>query len=642
MADRTVRLQMNHPVIVTVLILAVIAFMYLAAEVLRPLALAVLFSMVLAPLASWLERRGIPRAVATGASVLVVLGALGGLGSMVFMQFGDLAEEVVAQSDEIKVKVRSLFQGQSPSAVGQVGQVVEEVTREVMEETPETDGDEPPNEIILSQSPASPGLTLPETSRSTLQGDPIIPVEVVDRPSIQDRFRTAVGPLLGPAAIFFLVLILTLFILLTRDNLNARLIQVIGTSHVSLTTRTLEEAGQRISRYLTIFSLYNAACGAILGLGLYLIGIPYAVLWGFLAAVLRFIPYVGPWTAFALPLAYSVTLGEVGDGWKEPLLVIALFGTLEIISNSILEPIIYGRTAGITAVGLLVMAMFWTWLWGPIGLLLSTPLTVCLAVLGKYVPALNVFATMLGEDVVLERHAHYYQRLLAHDSDTAFEVVETALEDGFTLERIFDEILIPALSRAESDLARSVIEESDEHVIWTTTRTILDDLEAREEDNVQADLIRPKHRKTGKVLGIASGNEADTMVLRMVQISLRPLGIPVEIVDASASPLEASEHLSGSKNQIVLLSYLPPVGLTSARYLVRRIKALDPKLPLWAGRWGAESSGEKARNRLTKMGADRIVFRVAEVKEHLPEALELLQNGHPKEPKPNAEATALP
>lgn len=633
---------MNDPVIVIVLILVVIAFMYLAAEVLRPLALAVLFSMVLAPMASWLERRGIPRALATAACVLVVLGALGGISSMVFMQFGQLAEEVVAQSDEIKLKVRSLFRGQSPSAVGQVGQVVEEVTREVMEEEiPEDSEDGPPSEIILSETPVPPGLTLRDTSRSTLQDDPIIPVEVVDRPSIQDRFRNAVGPLLGPAAIFFLVLILTLFILLTRDNLHARLIQVIGTSHVSLTTRTLEEAGRRISRYLTIFSLYNATCGAILGLGLYLIGIPYAVLWGFLAAVLRFIPYVGPWSAFALPLAYSITLGEVGEGWREPLLVIALFGTLEIISNSILEPIIYGRTAGITAVGLLVMAMFWTWLWGPIGLLLSTPLTVCLAVLGKYVPALNVFATMLGEDVVLERNAQYYQRLLAQDSDAAYEVVEEALDDGFSLERIFDEILIPALSRAESDLARSVIEESDEIFIWTTTRTILDDLEAREEGEYRADLVPPKSRASGKVLGIATNDAADTMVLRMVQLSLRPLGIPVEIINASSSPLEASEHLSGSKNQIVLLSYLPPVGLTSARYLVRRIKALDPKLPLWAGRWG-ESGGEKARNRLTKMGADRVVFSVAEVKEHLPEALDGLRIRPPSDPKPSAEATSLP
>jgi predicted PurR-regulated permease PerM len=630
---------MNHPVIVTVLILAVIAFMYLAAEVLRPLALAVLFSMVLAPMASWLERRGIPRAVATATCVLVVLGALGGLSSMVFMQFGQLAEEVVSQSEEIKLKVRNLFQGQSPSAVGQVGQVVEEVTREVMEEPDqEAERGENAGEIALSESPGAPGFTLPETSRSTIEGDPIIPVEVVDRPSIQDRFRTAVGPLLGPAAIFFLVLILTLFILLTRDNLNARLIQVIGTSHVSLTTRTLEEAGQRISRYLMIFSLYNATCGAILGLGLYLIGVPYAVLWGFLAAVLRFIPYVGPWSAFALPLAYSVTLGE---GWYEPLMVIALFGTLEIISNSILEPIIYGRTAGITAVGLLVMAMFWTWLWGPIGLLLSTPLTVCLAVLGKYVPALNVFATMLGEDVVLERDAQFYQRLLGHDSDAAYEVVESALEDGCTLEQVFDEILIPALSRAESDLARSVIEESDEIFIWTTTRTILDDLEAREEGEPKDALIRPKPRKTGKVLGLATNDAADTMVLRMIQISLKPLGIPVEIINASSSPLEASEHLSGSKNQIVLLSYLPPVGLTSARYLVRRIKALDPKLPLWAGRWG-ESGGEKARNRLTKMGADRVVFSVAEVKEHLPDALDGLQNRPASGPKASTEATALP
>lgn len=620
MADRSVKIRMNHPVIVTILILSIIAFMYLAAEVLRPLALAMLFSMVLAPLASWLERRGIPKALATAVCVLGVLGALGGVGSVVYMQFGQLAEEVVDHSEDIKSKMRDLFKGNEPSSVGKVSRVVEEVTQEVMES--EKSAEEDPDEGTIASTPLAPGSTIPGVSRRTIQGDPIIPVEVVDRPTIQDRFSTAVGPLLEPAAIFFLVLILTLFILLTRENMQARLIQVIGTNHVSLTTRTLDEAGRRISRYLTIFSAYNATCGAILGFGLYLIGVPYAVLWGFLAAVLRFIPYVGPWSAFALPLAYSVTLGE---GWREPILVIALFLTLETISNAVLEPIIYGRTAGITAVGLLVMAMFWTWLWGPIGLLLSTPLTVCLAVLGKYVPALNVFATMLGEDVILERNTQFYQRLIGRDSDGANEVVDAALDEGMPLERVFDEILIPALSRAESDLARSVIEEADQTFIWNSTREILDDLESRDLDEQELGKVRPTTVDSTGLLGIASNDAADAMVLRMVKMALKPDGIPVEIVATSASPLEAAERMEGLGDRITLLSYLPPVGLTSARYIVRRFKAINPDPPLWAGRWG-ESGSEKAQDRLTKMGADRVVLSVAEVKERAPEALAELRS----------------
>lgn len=625
MADRSAKIRMNHPVIVTILILSIMAFMYLAAEVLRPLALALLFSMVLAPLASLLERRGVPRALATGICVLGVLGALGGIGSIVYVQFGQLAEEVVEHSEDIKSKMRDLFQGNEPSSVGKVSQVVEEVTQEMMES--EESAGEDSDEVTIASTPLAPGYAVPKVTRKTIQGDSIIPVEVVDRPSIQDRFSTAVGPLLEPAAIFFLVLILTLFILLTRENMQSRLIQVIGTSHVSLTTRSLGEAGQRISRYLTIFSAYNATCGAILGFGLYLIGVPYAVLWGFLAAVLRFIPYVGPWSAFALPLAYSITLGE---GWREPILVIALFLTLEAISNSILEPIIYGRTAGITAVGLLVMAMFWTWLWGPIGLLLSTPLTVCLAVLGKYVPALNVFATMLGEDVVLDRDAQFYQRLIGRDSDGADEVVNSALDEGMSLEGVFDEILIPALSRAESDLARGVIEEADQTFIWNSTREILDDLESRDLDEQELGKVRPTTIDSTGLLGIASNDAADAMILRMVKMALKPDGIPVEIVATSASPLEAAERLEGLGERITLLSYLPPVGLTSARYIVRRIKAINPDALLWAGRWG-ESGSEKARDRLTKMGADRVVLSVAEVKERLPEALaELRARKHPE------------
>ena len=215
--------------------------------------------------------------------------------------------------------------------------------------------------------------------------------------------------------------------LMGREDLSDRIVGLFGHRQVSLTTRTMEEIGQRISRYLATFALVNSGFGLVIGVGLWLIGVPFAVLWGCLAAMLRFIPYVGPAVAFVLPLVFSFAHFP---GWTQPLEVVALFAVVEVALNSFLEPVIYGKTTGVSALGLLVAAMFWTWLWGTMGLLLSTPLTVCLAVLGKYVPSLRFFAALLGEEAELEPDVRLYQRLVALDRDGATEVVDTPSSRG--------------------------------------------------------------------------------------------------------------------------------------------------------------------------------------------------------------------
>src|SRR3954465_7600197 len=210
-----------------------------------------------------------------------------------------------------------------------------------------------------------------------------------------------------------------------REDLSDRIIGLFGNRQISLTTRTMEEIGRRISRYLATFALVNSGFGLVIGLGRGLIGVPYAVRWGCVAAMLRFIPYVGPAVAFLLPLVFAFAHFP---GWAQPLEVVVLFGVVEVLLNGYLEPVIYGKTTGISALGLLVAAMFWTWLWGTLGLLLSTPLTVCLAVLGKYVPSLRFLGGLLGEEAELEPDVRFYQRLVALDRDGAIEVVEGALK----------------------------------------------------------------------------------------------------------------------------------------------------------------------------------------------------------------------
>ena len=261
-------------------------------------------------------------------------------------------------------------------------------------------------------------------------------------------FQSAVGPYLEFVGVGSFVLILVLFMLMHREALGDRIVQLFGQRQINLTTRTMSEIGQRISRYLAMITLVNAGYGLTVGLGLWAIGVSYAVLWGCLAAMMRFVPYVGAAVAFLLPLVFSIA---DFPSWWQPLEVVALFGVVEV-ALSYLEPVIYGKATGVSALGLLVAAMFWTWLWGLLGILLSTPLTLCLAVLGKYVPSLGFFATILGEEAELDQDIRFYQRLVSLDQDGATTVVDAALKDT-PASRGLRSDPGPALSRAERDAA---------------------------------------------------------------------------------------------------------------------------------------------------------------------------------------------
>ena len=362
----------------TILVIAAVASMSLAQEVLKPLALSVLLAFVLAPLSRFLERRRVPRVLAVTCTVLFALGALASVGYVVGNQMVSLANDLPRYQDQIDKKLGKLAPTRE-NALSRASGVVRHVA-EVMEGS--------------------------KTRKDLAE------VKVVADSTYWERLEAAAGPYLGFLGVGSIVLILVLFLLLQREDMSDRIVRLFGHRRIGLTTRTMDEAGRRISRYLAAFAAVNSAYGLVIGLGLWAIGVPLPALWGALAAGLRFIPYVGPAAAFALPLLLSVVVSE---GWREPILVVGLFGVLEVVATSVLEPVIYGKTTGVSAVGLLVAAMFWAWIWGPVGLLLSTPLTVCLAVVGKYVPGLGIFATLLGEEPALEVPLRLYQRLLAVD-----------------------------------------------------------------------------------------------------------------------------------------------------------------------------------------------------------------------------------
>jgi hypothetical protein len=397
--------------------------------------------------------------------------------------------------------------------------------------------------------------------------------------------------------------------------------KLFGQRQINLTTRTMAEIGQRISRYLAMITLVNAGFGLIVGLGLWAIGVPYAVLWGCLAAMMRFVPYVGAAVSLGLPAVFSVA--HFPD-WRQPLEVVALLGVIEV-ALSYLEPLIYGKTTGVSALGLLVAAMFWTWLWGLLGIVLSTPMTLCLAVLGKYVPSLAFFATLLGEEAELDQDMRFYQRLVSHDQDGAVAVVDAALKERQRAE-VFDHILVPALSRAGRDAARGELEETDTAFIRRVVDEILDDLEGMEEIHVQSPAL-PGERTLGmangkpasppfEVAGVAASGTSDALTLRMLGQLLAPSNCTLVNLKDADTPMQLADRVAALSPAMVILSHLPPEALAQARYQVRRLRTRFTELPILVGRWG-EAGSDAASEGLSGVGATHVAFALADARDQI-------------------------
>ena len=586
MASNRRAASMNHPVVITFLILAIIGFMYAAGEVLKPLALAILLSFALVPISRFFENRGLPRVASVILTVVVTLSAIGFTAYEVGRELNQLANNV----DKYKANITNKIQGMKPNQANTINRVQNAV-----------------KEVSQELAPSQPkGVT---------------EVRVVKESDFFADTESLLGPYLQGMGTGSIVLILLLFLMINRENMSDRLTRLFGQGKISLTTRTIGEVGQRISKYLVMFAGMNTAMGIVIGLGTWAIGIPYAVLWGVLAGTLRFIPYAGPATAFALPLIFSVANFET---WREPMLLVALYAVVEVAANMFLEPVIYGKTTGVSALALLVAAMFWTWLWGPLGLLLSTPLTVSLAVLGKYVPSLHFFATFLNEDVDLAPKVRFYQRLLASDPDGAMVVIDEVLKQKPRAE-VFDQVIIPTLSLAERDHARDEIGDRELALIHRVTTNVLDDLADEPEVNLttlstgaqaSSDVSRPSGAPL-KILALPAHDETDALVLQLLELLLKPTGVALTIGDHQASPLEVVERIEGQNPDLVLISHLPPDGLTATRYLTRRIRARFPRLTIAVGRWDHDSESEAASTSLTAAGANSVLNSLADAREYL-------------------------
>jgi predicted PurR-regulated permease PerM/CheY-like chemotaxis protein len=565
------------------LLLMVVAALYWGRTVLLPLALATLFSFILTPATAWLERHHFRRLPAVLVVALLVFASLGGLGYVLTRQMGQMAEDLPRHAENVKNKFAALRNDNG--AVGKIIRMGEQAFGSARD---------------VNQASEEAGVASPR------------PTAAPARPDLRwlTGFAGSAAETLATAA---LVAVLAIFMLTKREDLRDRLIRLFGRGHLTATTRAIDEAARSISRYLLMLVVVNACYGAVLSAGLYFLGVPYPLLWGALAAVLRFIPYVGAWIGAAFPIALSVA---TAPGWLQPLLVFALILALELFISNVVEPILYGRSMGVSEVALLVSAAFWAWLWGPVGLVLSVPMTVCLAVLGKYVPQLEVFAVLLRDEPVLDTPVRYYQRLLARDEDEAEEMVEEYLRDH-PWESAFDDVLLPALGLARRDRERGELEAGEQQAVYQATRDVLDDLIFRQQQNgkpAPADEGSPPEKPVVPALAFPAHDEADELALRMLGLLLGPSGCRLQVFSSRSLVAELLQRVGEQPPPFVVLAALAPGGLAQSRHLCKRLRAQYPDLKVFVVRWGTDDNPERVRDGLRQAGADGVVATMEEAR----------------------------
>ena len=441
----------------------VIAMLYLARDLFIPLALAALLTFLLSPLVTRIER-WLGRIAAVLLIGAMIFAATGAAGWVLTRQLVDLATKLPDYKENIQTKLRSI-----KVPTGGVFTKFSETFEELKKDLP---GAETPAQAAKPAAEAPKTPVLPPNAAPAAAS-----VQAVETSKVNPMLlvQYLIAPLLGPLGKAALVLLLVIFMLLRREDLRRRLIRLIGKGRISAATHAMDDAGSRVFRYLLMQLVVNVSYGIPVAIGLYFIGVPNAVLWGAFAAVLRFIPYIGPWIAAAIPVALSLA---VSPSWMMPLLTIGLFVVLELLSNNVMEPWLYGSSTGVTPIALIVAAVFWTWLWGPVGLILSTPLTVCLVVMGRHVPRLSFLSVLLSDEEALTPAEDCYHRLLTVGEQDELEFVEAYLKAN-SLTALYDSVFIPVIIATETDHRLELLDDQQRLLIEQSLRDIIEDLGTR-------------------------------------------------------------------------------------------------------------------------------------------------------------------
>ena len=586
---------------------AVVAALYFARDILIPLAFALTLTFLLTPAVTFLEKLRMGRVLPVILTVLVSMAAAGWITWIIADQLVDVASQLPTYRQNIHAKIEALRnRGNGP--LGRAADSAKEIGRELS-------GPE-----VAAAVPTPPGQSQKQRNTPKPPGSPV-PVQIVQtRTSGLADLPDLLKPFLAPLGRAGMVLIFTIFMLVKREDLRNRLLRLVGLGRLNMMTQALDDAAQRVSRYLFMQFLVNASFGTLFAIGLYFIGVPHPLLWGALAGILRIVPYVGTLFAAALPIILSIA---VFDGWLTPLLVFVLFAGLELIIGNFLEPWLYGAHTGISSLALLVTAVFWTVLWGPAGLILSTPLTVCVVVLGRYFPQLSFLHILLGDEQALEAEAQLYQRLLAMDQSEARTIVDTFLE-GKPLIELYDSVLIPTLNLAEQDRHNGTIDAVHEEFLFLSINEMIaefsDEYHPAPGSLAEADAAPepgPTEHFHGRILCLPAHDQADEITAAMLAQLLEQKGYVALSFPRGTSPLAMLALAGPGKDDVICISALPPYAFAPARMICKQVRGRFPGIKLVAGIWGFKGDTEKAQARFERSQPDRLVTAMAQALEQI-------------------------
>jgi predicted PurR-regulated permease PerM len=596
-ASKRESVSFEVPPVITAVI--AIGALYFGQAIFIPFALALLLSFLLTSPVTWLERLKLGRALSVALVLIFTFSLIAGLLWMGTEQLSAIVVRLPEYQTNIRTKMES-FSHRDGSSLARVTSSIDQIQAQL---------------TANAESPSQPPSRASRTSAAQHSVTQPVPVEVVQQR--QHGFFNSLGLLSTSLGHFFgevgAVIILTLFILIKREHLRNRLFRLMGQEHLVTMTTALDDAARRVSRYLLTQSLVNSIYGLLLGLGLYFIGLPYAPVWGVLAAMLRFIPYAGTAAAGLCPFVLSLA---VFSDWKHPLLTLGLFAAIEAVTTAVIEPWLYATRTGISSLAILLSAAFWTVLWGPIGLVVSTPLTVCLAVLGRHLPHLEFLYVLLSDEPVLSAELRFYQRLLAMDEDEAADIASAYLKEK-NLTEVYESLLIPTLEQAEQDRRHGKLEPDRESFILQTMRELIEELSERSEISSATQEVAPAQASSRlSITCLPAKDEADELAGLMLAHVLRREGYHVEVIPiAGAGSVFA--QLSKSRSDVVVISAVPPLAIIRARTVCRKARQECRGAKLALGLWNSAASTEKIKERLGSLCSETIFTTLGQAQSEL-------------------------
>jgi len=572
----------------------VVAGLYFGRPVLLPLSLAILISFALAPLVAMIKRLHMGNVAPVLVSLLLAVVILSSLAAFMGSQLANLVTDLPRYQTNLGHKIQSVVGSTFHSnTINQLNKTIENLADQVTGSSRQ----EPVQSSAPNQIKPIP---------VTIQRSSIAPWAVA---------QTVLGPLLEPLGLIALVLVFVGFILLQKDDLRDRFVRLAGSRDMQRTTVALDEAASRLSRYLFLQTCTNVCFGLVIGGGLWLIGIPNAGLWALMSALLRFVPYVGVPLAFLFPFGLAMA---VDPGWSKMVWTMALYGGVEAVVGQAVEPFLYGRSMGLSAVAVVVAAVFWTWLWGPLGLLLSTPLTMCFVVFSRHVESLKFLDVMLGDQPALRFEESLYLRMLAEDPDEAADEAEDFLRAN-SLSAYYDEVAARALMLAQADVNRGVLDPLRQTRIRDAIKGLIVNLaDRKDEAALGAELPENwRHASLEPVLCVAGRGPLDEAAALLLVDMLSKYGIAARVVSSDETSATNIRELSCDGVQLTCVSYLEPGTFKNARYQVRRLRKRMPHVPVMALFWGLAGDSTRYLDGIEATECDIVTTGLKETVQHI-------------------------